>query len=141
MSNISKRLERVVSTELSKNLIPIKVENGILVGDILIENEGTVKNLIRNDVILYKCIYLNAVAIKLANLLAKHRGLVLPDRIYRADQEYGKWFNDSQMLRAQYQRAVNSKDFDKSDIYWARYCESRDKAIVSKNYAESLIAF
>ena len=141
MSNISKRLERVVSTELSKHIIPIKVENGILVGDVLIINEGTVKNLIRNDVILYKSVYLNAVAIKIANLLAKHRGLILPDKIYRADQEYGKWFVDSQILRTQYQRAINSKDFDRADIYWARYCESRDKAIVSKNYAESMIAF
>ena len=141
MSNISKRLERVVSTELTRNIIPIKVENGVLVGDILIVNEGTVKNLFRNDVILYKSVYLNAIAIKLANLLAKHRGLILPDKIYRADQEYGKWFNDSQILRAQFQRAVNSKDFDKSDIYWARYCESRDKAMVAKKYAESLIGF
>ena len=141
MSIISRQLERVVSAELSKHIIPIKVDNGVLVGDVLILIEGTVKNLIRNDVILYKSVYLNAVAIKLANILARHRGLILPDRIYRADQEYGKWFNDSQLLRAQYQRAINSKDFDKSDIYWARYCESRDKAIVSKNYVESLIAF
>jgi hypothetical protein len=117
MSNISNRLERVVSTELSRNIIPVKTESGVLVGDILIVNEGTVKNLYRNDVIIYKSVYLNAIAIKLANLLAKHKGLILSDTIYRADQEYGKWFNDSQMLRAQYQRAVNSKDFEKSDIY------------------------
>lgn len=141
MSMISRQLERVVNAELSKTIIPIKVENGVLVGDILIVNEGTVKNLLRNDVILYECIYLNAVAIKLANILARHRGLILPDIIYKADQEYGKWFNDSQMLRSQYQRAINTKDYDKSDIYWARYCESRDKATVAKNYVESLIAF
>ena len=141
MSNISNRLERVVSTELSRNIIPVKTENGVLVGDILIVNEGTVKDLIRNDVILYKSVYLNAIAIKLANLLAKHKGLVFSDTVYKADQEYGKWFNDSQLLRAQYQRAVNSKDFDKSDIYWARYCESRDKAMIAKRYAESLIGF
>lgn len=139
MSNISRRLERVVSTELSKNIIPVKAENGILVGDVLIINEGTVKNLIRNDVILYKHVYLNAVAIKLANLLVKHRGSILPDRVYQADQEYGKWFVDSQILRTQYQKAVNSKDFDRSDIYWARYCESRDKALVAKNSVEALI--
>ena len=84
---------------------------------------------------------MNAAAIKLANLLVKHRGSIVPDRIYRADQEYGKWFVDSQILRTQYQKAVNSKDFDRSDIYWARYCESRDKAIVAKNYVEAMIAF
>ena len=141
MSNIPKRLERVVSTELSRNIIPVKTENGILVGDILIVNEGTVKNLIRNDAIIYKSVYLNAIAIKLANLLAKRIGPITADNIYKADQEYGKWFNDSQMLRAQYQRAINSKDFDKSDIYWARYCESRDKAMIAKRHAESLIGF
>jgi hypothetical protein len=141
MINVSKQLERVVSIELSKNIIPIKVENGVLVGDILIVNDGTVKNLIRNDVILYKSVYLNAIAIRLANLLAIYKGPILSDRIYKADQEYGKWFNDSQLLRAQYQRAIASRDYEKSDIYWARYCESRDKAMVSKRYAESLIAF
>jgi hypothetical protein len=42
------------------------------------------------------------------------------------------------MLRARYQQAVNSQDHDRADIMWARYCESRDRAILAKNHAQSL---
>jgi len=33
MTNISQRLEQVVKKELSKLIIPVKTEDGILVGD------------------------------------------------------------------------------------------------------------
>ena len=138
MTNISKRLERVVSTELSKNIIPVKVDGGILVGDVLIASEGAIKNIWQHNELKYKEISLNAVAIKLANLLARRGSSILADSIYTADQEYGRWFIDSQMLRAQYQNALNNKDHDRADMLWAKYCESRDRTILSKNRAERL---
>jgi hypothetical protein len=87
---------------------------------------------------VYSNIYLNAVAICLANILARRKIDIRADAVYRADQEYGKWYQDSQMLRARYQQAVNSQDHDRADIMWARYCESRDRAILAKNHAQSL---
>lgn len=139
MPEISRRLHGVVSKELSNTILPVKTDAGILVGDILIVSNGSIKDLIRDDIVIYKSVYLNLAVIKLANLLAKRQSIILCDKIYRADQEYGKWFIDSQLLRAQYQRSIKNQDFDRADVQWARYCESRDKAAIAKNYAESLI--
>jgi hypothetical protein len=139
MTQISKRLEQIVRKELSKNIIPVRTEGGILVGDILIVSEGSVKSLYRNSELLYKEIHLNSIAIKIANVLALRTDSVFVDALYRADQEYGRWFVDSQMLRAQYQKAVSTQDFNRADILWARYQESRDRTVSTKNQAESLI--
>ena len=37
------------------------------------------------------------------------------------------------------QKAVSIQDFDRADMLWARYQESRDRTISTKNRAESLI--
>jgi hypothetical protein len=66
---------------------------------------------------------------------------VLADQIYKADQEYGRWFTDSQLLRAQYQKAVNNLDYERADMLWARYCESRDRTLTAKKHTETLAAF
>jgi hypothetical protein len=139
MTQLSKRLEQIVRKELSKNIIPVRTDSGILVGEILIVNEGSLKALYRNNKLLYKEIHLNAIAIKMANILAFKKDCISVDTLYRADQEYGRWFVDSQMLRAQYQKAVSNQDFDRADMLWARYQESRDRTISTKNRAESLI--
>lgn len=139
MTDISKRLARVVSNELSKNIIPVKTKEGILVGTVLIVTDGSIKNIVKDSKIVYANVHLNAIAIKLANLLAKKQSMILCDKLYRADQEYGKWFTDSQLLRSRYQKAIQQQEFDRADIFWARYCESRDKSTAAKNYAESLI--
>ena len=138
MTQISKRLEQIIRKELSNTIIPVKTEEGILVGDILIVTEGTIKNIFKHSELLYKEIHLNSVAIKIANLLAFRRGVLVIDNLYKADQDYGRWFVDSQMLRTQYQKAVNVQDYDRADILWARYIESRDRTITAKNHAECL---
>lgn len=139
MTQLSKRLEQIVRKELSKNIIPVRTERGILVGDILIVNEGSIKSLYRQEELLYKEIHLNAVAIRIANVLAFSKQNVFADTLYRADQEYGRWFVDSQMLRAQYHKALSNQDYDRADMLWARYQESRDRTVSAKNRAESLI--
>lgn len=141
MTQISKRLEQIVSKELSKRIIPVKTDKGILVGNVLIENQGSIKNLWQKDELVYASVFLNKVAIKLANMLALKQQNINSDRLYQADQEYGKWFVDSQMLRNRYQQALNSQDYDKADIYWARYAESRDKTAHAKVLAERLANF
>jgi hypothetical protein len=108
------------------------------VGDVLITSQGSIKNLVQNGEIKYKEIHLNVAAICIANLLAQRKTGIAADILYNADQEYGRWFVDSQMLRAQYQKAVSNQDFDRADMLWARYQESRDRTITAKNRAQSL---
>lgn len=136
MTQLSKKLDQIIKN--SSVILPVKTAEGILVGDVLIQSNGPIKNLLQRNEIVYKDIHLNAVAIKLANLLAKRHSTVTSDKIYAIDQEYGKWFVDSQMLRAQYQKSLNTGDFDRADMFWARYVESRDRAVIAKNKAQSL---
>jgi hypothetical protein len=139
MASLSQRLEQTLQSAIKNNpILPVKTADGILVGDIKIVSDGSIKHLNRGNETVYSNIYLNAVAICLANILARRKIDIRADAVYRADQEYGKWYEDSQMLRARYQQAVNSQDHDRADIMWARYCESRDRAILAKNHAQSL---
>jgi hypothetical protein len=139
MTQISRRLEQIVRRELSKNIIPVKTSEGILVGDILITNQDNLKFLYRKSQVLYAEIHLNSVAIKMANILALRHSHTSVDLLYRADQEYGKWFVDSQMLRAQHQKAIHTRDYDRADVLWARYSESRDRTVTAKHQAECLL--
>jgi hypothetical protein len=141
MTQISRRLEQIVRKELSKNIIPVKTAEGILVGDVLITNQDNLKFLYRKSLVLYAEIHLNSVAIKMANILALRHSHISVDLLYRADQEYGKWFVDSQLLRAQHQKALHSQEYDRADMLWARYSESRDRTVSAKKQAERLLQF
>ena len=141
MTQISRRLEQIVRKELSKNIIPVKTAEGILVGDVLITNHLNLKFLHRNQQLLYSEIHLNSIAIKMANILALRHNSIAVETLWRADQEYGKWFVDSQLLRAQYQKAIHNQDYDRADTLWARYCESRDRTVSAKKQAERLLQF
>ena len=141
MTQISRRLEQIVRKELSKNIIPVKTSDGILVGDVLITNQLNLKFLHRNQQLLYSEIHLNSIAIKMANILAVRRNCIAVETLWRADQEYGKWFVDSQLLRAQYQKSIHNQDYDRADMLWARYCESRDRTVSAKKQAERLLQF
>jgi hypothetical protein len=139
MTDISKRLEQTLRSVIQKApILPVKVAGGILVGNVLITSNGSLKELWQNNSVVYKEISLNKVAIKLANMLAKQGNSYQADTIYKADQEYGRWFNESQILRTQYQKALNNQDYDRADMLWARYCESRDRVIAAKARAETL---
>jgi hypothetical protein len=140
MTKIHQRLDSIVKNELTKNIIPVKTQAGILVGDILIVSDHQLKHLHRNNEAVYSNISLNAVAVKLANLLARNIKTTKMDELWRADQEYGRWFADSQMLRAQHKKSVNTNNFERADMQWARYCESRDRAIIAKQHTETLIS-
>ena len=87
---------------------------------------------------LYVNIYLNAVAIKLANICYRNPSSIHAQKLYDADQEYGKWFVDSQILRSQYQKSLDKKDYDRADMLYSRYTESRDRAEKAKNLARAL---
>ena len=146
MTKIQRRLEHLVANAQRRliadnHILPQKVAEGILVGSVLIVSEGTTKHLYKNNDLIYKNINLNAVAIRIANLVAKNANPATVDKIYRLDQEYGRWFTDSQILRTQYQKAVIAKNFEKADTLWARYCESRDKTLAAKETVTALTYF
>ncbi len=135
MTRLSKKLESLIKS--SRDILPFKTEQGILVGTVMIVSQGTNKSLYYKDKPLYTNIHLNITTVRMANLLAKHRN-AQAEAIYREDQEYGKWFVESQLLRSQYEKAILNKNYDKADVLWARYCESRDKMLAAKNRAEAL---
>jgi hypothetical protein len=140
MSEISKRLEHfVTSTQKKLNLVmPIKTEEGILVGDVLIRSEDNFKHLEQRGLLVYDYIFLNTVAIKLANVLAKHGDMGYCDKLYKLDQEYGKWYVDSQQLRARYQQALNNNNEEKASLFYARYDQSRERMMTAKKRASEL---
>jgi hypothetical protein len=132
---LSKKLEKLIKS--SPEILPVKTEQGILVGTVLIVSQGFNKDLYKKGKLMYSGINLNAVAIKMANLLAKN--LILNcDKLYQLDQEYGKWFTDSQMMRSAYEKAVKKQDHDRADVLWARYIESRERTMSCKIRAEAL---
>ncbi len=140
MSKISRRLAQVVAKELSKNLIPVKTDRGILVGDVEIVSEENIKHIWREGHLLYRDIYLNLAAIKIANMLALRQSAIKIEKVYQTDQEYGRFYVDSQILRTLHQRAAADEDFDRADIYWARYTESKNRAQEAKKRLEALVA-
>ena len=63
------------------------------------------------------------------------------DAIYHIDQDYGKWYLESQRLKKLYEKSLLNKDYDRADILQARYSESRDRAVDAKSRVESLYDF
>jgi hypothetical protein len=145
MTEISRRIAEVVDSSQRKLaqqgiVLPVKTSEGILVGDILIKNIGVLKYLYRNQELIYKEIHLNIAAIKMANILARSRLNIRVDEIYRADQEYGKWYTDSQVHKFNHDSSRKKSNHERADMLWSRYCESRDRALQAKKIVESLCA-
>ena len=138
MTEISKRLEQIVRKELSKTIIPVKTEEGILVGNILIKSRDNLKYLYKNGDLIYGEIFLNQSAISLANILARVSYSPRADQIYRADKDYAKYFIDSQLLRANYEKSIKNRDFERADMFWARYEQARSRTKSAKSRVESL---
>jgi hypothetical protein len=146
MSNLNSKLQQVVERTYRKlyeqdQIMPVKTSEGILVGNVLIVSVGHVKNLYQNNILIYKEVSLNVVAIKIANILTKNGTTARVDALYRADQDYGRWLQESQFLRHKYQIARKNGNNDRADIYLARYCTARDKVKNAQSHALALAAF
>ena len=144
MTDISKRFESLIvaaQKKLAENnqILPVKTHNGILVGDVLIQSHGHLKDLWKKDQLIYKEISLNDVAIRLANLLARNRNIIHCDQLYKADQDYGRWFAEWQMLKQQYHNSLKSGNHDRADMLLARYEDSKSRAETAKTTALGLI--
>ena len=146
MSDVSKRFEQLVKSTYKKfldqgTILPVKTDEGILVGDVLIESIGPLKNIYKHGELCYKEVSLNAVAIRIANLLAANGSRKLLDELYNLDVEYSKHFIDSKIFVDNYHRAVNSGNTVRADILWTRYQFAKEKAIAAKERAEDLASF
>jgi hypothetical protein len=144
MSDLRKRLEQVVSNTNRKliqqqQILPVKTEEGILVGAVLIKTRENQKDLYLNGKLFYEGIYLNKAAVKIANMLAVlKRSNDTMNTLYKADQEYGRVFNDSQLLRLRLHLSRQRGDHDKADIYLARYIESKNRVEYTKKQVLAL---
>lgn len=138
MTALSKKFEQIVIKELTSTILPIKVDEGILLGDVLITSDGTSKNIYKNQALKYNNIYLNSVAIKIAKLLVNKNTSIQADTLYHLDQEYGKWLTESLMLKNKYEKAKTMGDHDKADIMQARYIESRERTMSAKIRVDTL---
>ena len=145
--NLQQRLDSVIvnvhSDLLKRNIIVPTYEKGrILVGDVSIIQNGSVKDIVMNDCIIYKDVSLNKVAIRLANGLAIKR-FVMPDHehIYNQDQHYGVYLQETLFFNSKYKKALEKRQFDKADIFFARWQHAREKTMVTKRYVLSLIAY
>ena len=139
MNNISKRLQSIIKKELEGNIFPVQTDDGILVGNVLIISDGTSKSIVKNGEVIFADIHLNSATIAIANLAAL-RKMRTAAIMYKADQDYSRAFVESQLLRNQYEKAINNNEYFKSDVLWARYLEARDRTHYFKKKAEALIA-
>ncbi len=142
MSNsIFKQLEKIINTELENNIVPVKIGDRIIVGDVEIISNGTCKILKQKGRIKFTNIFLNITAVALANMLALRKSANKINTIYEADQNYGRYFVDCQMLRLRYNQAVKEDDVNRSAILWSRYTERCDRVHCAKLKVEELIDF
>jgi len=139
MTKLVSKLEQVVNTAIKRApIIPVKTNKGILVGNVLIESQDNLKNLWKLDELVYSEVNLNAAAIKLANDLVRYGKTPRSRELYSFDQEYGRWLIDSQLHYRNHSRALADLQYDRADILWARYCESRDRCAESKQRVERM---
>ena len=146
MTDMSKRFEKVVTQTYKQlldqgTMLPTKSDKGIHVGDVLIQSNGPFKNIIKKDKLIYENISLNAVAIRIANLLAWNKNKALQDKLFAADVYYSRFYTDSNIFLDRYHRACNAKDELKAEIMWTRYEDAKFRAINAKSEAEHLAAF
>lgn len=144
MSNsIFKQLEKIINKELENTIIPVRIDDRIIVGDVEIINDGTCKILKQKGRIKFTNIFLNITAVALANMLAlrKSDNKNKINIIYEADQIYGRYFVDCQMLRLRYNQAVKENDLNRSSILWAKYTNRCDWVYRAKLKVEKLIDF
>ena len=146
MNNISKRFEQIVVSTQRKflsqgTILPVKTEDGILVGSALIKCNGSYKNIYKHDELMFENICLNKVAIKLANLVAWSASNFKMKELYRADQIYNKLYIDTKVYHLNYNAAIKNKDQFKAEVLWTRYQECKIKAKYAREKAERLASF
>ena len=146
MTELSKRFEQIIRSTQKRlydqgALMPVKVSDGIMVGDAKIAGSSTFKDISFKDQIKYQRVALNDAAIKIANILACNKSPMRADEIYDLDQKYAKNFADCAFYLDKYHRACESRDEFKSDLYWIRYQEAKYTADYYKDRINRISTF
>jgi len=147
MTRLNHQLDTVIKRVNQKlfkaeSLIPVKTDEGILVGNVLIASRDSFKDLYRNNELIYKGIALNKIAIKVANLIAidymKHHTRI--EELIRVDIKFGQSLEDYQHFKTRYFAARNTNDQFKIDLYGARMTYAKDGCKYWKKQADTLTA-
>jgi hypothetical protein len=146
MSDVSKRFEQLVKSVYKKFVdqgfhLPEKTPQGIKVGRVLIRSNGSLKDIIVNEQVIYEQISLNSVAIRIANELASNKNSRICKDLIEIDREYSKHFIDSKFHVDNYHKAINANNSERADILWTRYEIAKEKALSAKSRAEDLAGF
>jgi len=140
-ATLVKKLNSIIDKTLTDRIMPIKTKHGILVGDVEIVCDGSLKHIKQNKKIVYKGIFLNITAITIANMLATRKQIKTIEPIYAADQTYGRFYIDSQMLRIRYNQSLEDDRPFNTDVLWAKYTERVYKVKFAKQKVEHLVKF
>lgn len=145
-TQLQKRLDTVISNVHYKLLdnhviVPIFEKGRIIVGSVSIISNDANKDIVKNNKILYANVALNNTAIALANKLAVlNDTTATTDAIYRADQQYAVYMQETLFFKSKYNASMAKKKYYQADIFFARYEHAKGKANSYKNYVLTLIA-
>jgi hypothetical protein len=143
--SVSKRFEILVKGTYKRFIDqgfvpPVATEDGILVGNALIQQDGIYKNIFVDDEKVFADISLNCVAIKIANSLALGKSKTKLVHLYNMDKSYNRLYIDSTIFLDRYHKASNSNDWDRAEIMWIRYDDAKQRAESLKEQIETLSA-
>ena len=146
-NNLQQRLDHVISKVhrelLDQHVIVPQYQKGkIIVGTISIVSNEAHKDIVKGNELVYASVALNKTAIVLANILAVlGKTTAQTDALYRADQQYAVYMQETLFFKSKYKNAIAKKKYDQADIFFARYEHAKEKANGCKNYVLSLIAY
>jgi hypothetical protein len=145
--NLQQRLDHVISKVhrelLDKQvLVPVYEKGKIIVGSVWIVSNEASKDIVKDNKLVYTSVALNKTAIALANMLAiVGKTTHQTDMLYRADQQYAVYMQETLFFKSKYKNAMANKKYDQADIFFARYEHAKEKANSHKNYVLTLIAY
>lgn len=146
-NKLQQQLDHVISKvhrELLEKqvLVPQYQKGKIIVGSVSIVSNEASKDIVKDNKLVYASVALNKTAIALANTLAiVGKTTHETDMLYRADQQYAVYMQETLFFKSKYKNAMEKKKYDQADIFFARYEHAKEKANSYKNYVLTLIAY
>jgi hypothetical protein len=137
MHLLEKKLDKFIK-ERPELVIPKKVPGGILLGNVLIRNKSTLKELVRENKIIYNDINLNNVAIALAKCVFLNKNIPRQQQLTKLDQEYGRWLNEAKFFNIRHRQAVKQSDLFRAGVMEARWLDAKMRADILRRKADSL---
>ena len=115
-TNLQQRLDHVISKVhqelLDKHvLVPVYEKGKIIVGTVWIMSNEASKDIVKDNKLVYTSVALNKTAIALANMLAiVGKTTHQTDMLYRADQQYAVYMQETLFFKSKYKIAMAKKN-------------------------------